>query len=258
MQIPFSKYHGAGNDFVIVDNRDEKIRFEQKQIEWLCNRHFGIGADGLMLLQSDYKADFRMIYFNSDGNQSSMCGNGGRCLVAFAFSLGVIGEKTNFQAVDGIHCANVISSDTIALQMTDVELVEELNNGDYLLDTGSPHYVRFVEDVMNIDLKENAHEIRYSDRFAEQGVNVNFVSYNGVELLIRTYERGVEDETLACGTGVTAAAIAAHKKGLVGTTVGLKAVGGDLSVNFEVSTDGYSNVWKTGPVQLVFTGNIDL
>ncbi len=258
MKIAFSKYHGAGNDFVIIDNRTGQIELNTEQIRLLCDRRFGVGSDGLILMQTHDQLDFEMVYYNSDGNQSSMCGNGGRCLVAYAKILGQIDQKTEFQAIDGIHSAIVLSEDTVSLEMTNVSKIEALNDQDFLLDTGSPHFVRFVDDVLGIDLIAEARQIRYSEKFKEQGVNVNFVSQKWSDLAIRTYERGVENETLACGTGVTAAAIAAHKKGIVETNVKLKALGGDLEVSFDVSTNGYSNVWKTGPVKLVFNGKIEL
>lgn len=258
MQIPFIKYQGAGNDFVIIDNRQKKFNLTENQIELICDRHFGIGADGLMFLQSHPEMDFEMIYYNSDGKPSSMCGNGGRCIVSFAGRLGLFSQSTNFVAVDGVHRAKLISEGVISLEMIDVDSIEIIGDNDYLLDTGSPHYIRFVKDVSTIDLINEAHSIRYSDRFNAAGVNVNFVSNDERGFQIRTYERGVENETLACGTGVTAAAIAAHKKGIAGKSVIISAQGGELKVTFDVSTIGYSNIWKTGPAHLVFTGNIEV
>ncbi|MEZ4722757.1 MAG: diaminopimelate epimerase [Flavobacteriales bacterium] len=253
--IPFYKYHGAGNDFVIIDDRES--RFDTSDVELIskmCNRHFGIGADGLMLLREINGYDFEMVYFNSDGRPSSMCGNGGRCLVSFAAKLGVVSSECKFMAVDGEHKAVVHSQDDISLEMIDVDQIENIGKSDLLLNTGSPHYIVVSDDVDSIDLVTEARKIRYSDRFKEVGVNVNFIQRTSDGIQIRTYERGVEAETLACGTGVTAAAIASHELGWFESPVTVNAVGGKLNVSFDVKGHTFFNVWKRGPVELVFEG----
>lgn len=255
MQTTFYKYHGAGNDFVIVDNRDLQFPADNiTYIEWLCDRRFGIGADGLMLLQNHPEYDFEMRYFNSDGREASMCGNGGRCIVSFAQKLGVIGTQTEFLAVDGPHEAVIESDGDISLKMSDVQDVQ-ITGGDYFLDTGSPHFVRFVEDLDKVDVFADGRAIRYSDRFREKGTNVNFVRQEGRHLTVYTYERGVEAETLACGTGITASALsAAHLSGIPSGKFTVKAKGGDLSVSFEQSAGGFRNIWLKGPAAFVFQG----
>jgi len=257
--IPFYKYHGAGNDFVIIDQREKAYlsKQDQKAIEDICDRRFGIGGDGLMFIENDPDYDFRMVYFNADGREGSMCGNGGRCIVALAARLGIIEQTTHFIAIDGPHDARVIRPDYIELKMQDLSEIE--TNTDYfVLDTGSPHYIKFVTDPHAIDVKSAGRAIRYSDRFREKGINVNFVAAKGsYQLAIATYERGVEDETLACGTGITAAALAyAKKEGHRGQQeIQLKAKGGDLAVKFQQGTEGFSNIWLCGPATYVFQGN---
>jgi diaminopimelate epimerase len=259
MKIEFNKYHGAGNDFVIIDNRNEKLRLNPDEIAFICDRHFGIGADGLMLLQNHAELDFEMIYYNSDGRDSSMCGNGGRCIVSFAHSLGVLDKgETQFQAIDGLHRAKVLSKNQVSLQMGDVFEILNVDGGAMLLDTGSPHYIKIVEDLDNLDLIKLARDVRYSPRFESAGVNVNFVKIESDHIKIRTYERGVENETLACGTGVTAAAIALNSMGLVDKEVKVLSLGGELSVRFDKSPQGYKNIWKTGPTAFVFKGIIEI
>lgn len=253
--IDFVKYHGAGNDFILIDDREEQFDTDNVSlIHQMCDRHFGIGADGLMLLRHHTDHDFEMIYFNSDGNWSSMCGNGGRCITSFAFDLGMIGSECAFMAVDGLHHARVLGEGGVALQMNDVTTIESLEDGAYFLDTGSPHYVIWRDDLESIDLINEARAVRYADRWAKEGVNVNFICPSNKGISIRTYERGVEDETLACGTGVTAAAIVAHHSRGLSSPMPVSAVGGALSVSFEVEQDKYVNVWKTGPTAKVFEG----
>lgn len=254
--IHFYKYHGAGNDFILIDDRSNSFASDnQTLIENMCDRHFGIGADGLMLLRNHADYDFEMIYYNADGKQSSMCGNGGRCIVSFAHYLGVISEKTRFLAIDGAHEAIVHSTNAISLEMIDVASIEDLTENSCLLDTGSPHYIELRSNIASIDLVTEARKIRYNDRFREKGVNVNFVELKDGIVYIRTYERGVENETLACGTGVTAAAIAMNHWKLVDTEVKVKAIGGDLEVCFDHIESLYTKVWKKGPVKSVFEGN---
>ncbi len=253
MQMEFYKYQGAGNDFVVIDNREQFFpKTKVDYIRELCHRRFGIGADGLMLLESSDKADFRMVYYNADGREGSMCGNGGRCIVAFAKLLGIIDSHTEFDAVDGLHRAE-IQGDKVSLQMIDVSQIETIGD-DVFMDTGSPHYIIRKKDLQELDIVTEAHQIRYSKRFKEKGTNVNFVSGSSGAYEMRTYERGVENETLACGTGATAVALALHYWEGVESPVNLKVSGGHLSVSFEKTSKGYQNVWLKGLAELVFKG----
>ncbi len=283
--MKFWKYQGAGNDFIMLDQREHQwiSRSDTKTIEQLCNRRFGIGADGLILLQNHEGYDFEMVYFNADGRESSMCGNGGRCIVAFAWHLGIIDKTCRFMAIDGAHEANAsgasypphtnVFSDRsqlgpslwVNLKMSDVQQVEK--EGDaYILNTGSPHYVRFVKNLDSLDMVAEGRAVRYSARWKKDGINVNLVAENGKHdiyhnlYLIRTYERGVEDETYACGTGATAAAIATFlsEGGKIGVfAIGLQTKGGRLSVQGHANGDGtFSNIWLSGPAVRVFEGEI--
>lgn len=254
----FFKYEGAGNDFVLLDDRaNEFDANDQGLIVRLCDRHFGIGGDGLMLLRKSTAADFEMVYFNADGRTSSMCGNGGRCIARFAADLGIIEREATFLAIDGMHKAEVLESG-VRLEMADVSSLEELEDGSLLLDTGSPHLIKRVDSLQLEDFIEQARAIRYSRRFRSAGVNVNFVIETEEGLALRTYERGVENETLACGTGVTAAAIAQNHWDGKTREVKVRAVGGELAVSFDVNRGHYSNIWKTGPATFVFKGAIEL
>ena len=258
MTYTFYKYQGTGNDFVMIDNRQKKInKNDTKLIHFLCDRRFGIGADGLILLENHDTLDFKMVYFNADGNESSMCGNGGRCLVAFAKFLGVIDNKATFEAIDGLHHA-IIEDDIVKLQMQDVDNVEKFESHVFL-NTGSPHHVQFESDLENFDIKNDGANIRYGAPYNEAGSNVNFVKkLNDDAFAVRTYERGVEDETLSCGTGVTAVALAMN---YIGETeknlITLKTEGGDLQVSFDKENDSYKNVWLIGPAKQVFKGEIE-
>ncbi len=258
MEATFYKYQGAGNDFVIIDDRNERFdRLNNNLVNKMCVRRFGVGADGLMLLRNKKGYDFEMIYYNSDGNESTLCGNGARCIVAFAKSLGIIGDNCYFLAVDGPHKADLIQTDEgewVSLKMGDISEVEK-GPGYCFMDTGSPHYVAFESNLQKFDLIDRAREIRYNGRFRVEGTNVNFISINEDILNIRTYERGVEDETLACGTGVTAAVLAAHATGqFKGSQLNVKAQGGNLKVKFEPDGYGYKNIWLQGPAEFVFKG----
>lgn len=256
MLLTFYKYQGTGNDFIMIDNRDKLFPVEDVQlVASLCDRRFGIGADGLILLENDESADFKMVYFNSDGNQSSMCGNGGRCLVAFAQFLGVISKKASFNAVDGLHTA-IIDNDVVDLKMNNVKEIHAKPNS-FFLDTGSPHHVQLVEGLDQFNVYKEGAKLRYG-LYGEKGSNINFVeSLDDSKFSVRTYERGVEDETLSCGTGVTAVAIAMHKANRVeGNTVDIQTKGGDLKVSFDVDAQGYSDVSLIGPAKLVFKGEI--
>ena len=260
MPLQFHKYQGTGNDFIIIDNRKMKFnRGDNALVKNLCDRRFGIGADGLILLQKKEDFDFEMVYYNSDGNESSMCGNGGRCIVEFAKTLGLVKNKAEFYAIDGEHQAE-IKQKTISLKMNNVFEVETYD--DYcFLNTGSPHYVAFVDDVEKYDVLEEGKKIRNSNRFKKDGVNVNFVERHFDEIFVRTYERGVEAETFSCGTGVTAAALVASLKNISSTpgTCEIKTLGGNLKVKFKKHSDNsFTDVWLEGPVTFVFKGEINL
>jgi diaminopimelate epimerase len=259
MKLHFYKYQGTGNDFIMIDNRT--LFFPKNNVELinnLCDRRFGIGADGLILLEPSEKEDFTMVYFNADGNEGSMCGNGGRCLVAFAKQLGVIDHKTTFDAVDGLHFATV-ENEIVSLKMIDVNTVE-VNPTHSFLNTGSPHDIRFCEDVNTVNVKETGAKIRYGAPYFETGSNVNFAQQiSNNHFKVRTYERGVEDETLACGTGVTAVAIAAHKANKTNNNlIKLDVLGGALEVSFEKEGETYKNVFLKGPAKFVFEGYITI
>jgi diaminopimelate epimerase len=260
MKLSFYKYQGTGNDFVMVDNfQDFFSKNNTKLIELLCDRRFGIGADGLILLETDKNSDFKMVYYNSDGNESSMCGNGGRCLVAFAKQLGVISNHTTFSATDGIHHATIDENGIVSLQMKDVETIK-LENDYVFLNTGSPHHVELVEDLEHFNIKEEGAKIRYSSLYGNAGSNVNFVSQiSDNTFAVRTYERGVEDETLSCGTGVTAVAIAMNSIGKTESNhITLLTEGGQLQVKFTTENGAYRNVFLIGPATFVFEGTIDI
>lgn len=261
MKIRFSKYQGTGNDFIIIDNREE--RFNGDNIEFinhLCDRRFGIGADGLMLLENSGTTSFRMRYFNSDGREGSMCGNGGRCIAAFAVHNNLIINKSSFSfdAVDGLHEASY-NNGIVSLKMQDVKELSNYN-GDYFLNTGSPHFVRFVESSDKVAVFEDGKAIRWSDQFKPNGTNVNFVEKISSEhIKVRTFERGVEDETLSCGTGVVASSIAAYKAFETSNSINIDVLGGKLHVSFQPEdNDNFKNIWLTGPATFVFEGTIDM
>ncbi|MBB1285682.1 diaminopimelate epimerase [Flavisolibacter sp. BT320] len=259
MQLHFFKYQGTGNDFVIFDNRDGSIRLSREQVAFLCNRRFGIGADGLMLLNNHPDYDFKMIYYNADGGESTMCGNGGRCLVKFAFDCGIKKPEYRFLAIDGEHLARIEDNNLVALKMNDVDSVK--NESDhFILNTGSPHYVNLVQDVMNLDVVTKGREVRYSDSFAKEGINVNFVEKTATPggIIVRTYERGVEDETYSCGTGVTAAALVCHPNEEGTNNISVQTKGGNLQVSFEKNGSRFENIWLIGPAVNVFEGNISI
>jgi len=259
MDLVFYKYQGTGNDFIIVDNRESKIELQREYIKDLCDRRFGIGADGLMLMNNRTGYDFDMLYYNSDGNRSSMCGNGGRCMVMFAYNMGLRKSEYLFNAIDGEHKAAVADNGWINLKMKDVDSVETPFS-DFILDTGSPHYVKPVSDVWNINVVKEGREIRYGKRFADKGINVNFVELNADgNISVRTYERGVEDETLSCGTGVTASALVfAHNENGF-NHINVKTPGRNLAVEFDkIGEASYKNVWLSGPATFVFKGEIEI
>ncbi|TKC03605.1 diaminopimelate epimerase [Pedobacter cryotolerans] len=260
MIINFSKYQGAGNDFILIDHRDSELKnLDNSIVAQLCDRRFGIGADGLMLLKQHDDFDFEMVYYNADGNLGSMCGNGGRCIVAFAKHLGIIDSETNFLAVDGPHYAKITAKGNwVELQMIDVDAISK-DDDAFVLNTGSPHYVKEVKDLAKLDVFSAGKEIRNNDTYKAAGINVNFVEDKGDHLFVRTFERGVEDETFACGTGVTAVAMAlAQKKqpGYIETPV--EVLGGKLQINFDYDGDIFTNVFLCGPAEKVFEGEIVL
>ena len=258
--LPFTKYQGTGNDFILIDQRQTRYltRADVKKINFLCDRRFGIGADGLILLQNKPGYDFEMIYFNADGNESTMCGNGGRCIVAFAAHLGIIEDRCTFLAIDGKHEAVIRPDGWVELKMSNVKSVEKTGSA-YVLDTGSPHYVTFVEDLTDIDVPESGAIIRYNERFKKEGINVNFAEIDKGTLHVGTYERGVEDETLSCGTGVTACALAyyLYSDKAADTTVPIQAKGGELEVRFSAAEDGsFEEIWLCGAAVKVFLGEV--
>ncbi|HUH47769.1 MAG TPA: diaminopimelate epimerase [Arenibacter sp.] len=256
MRLNFIKYQGTGNDFILIDNREDVFPEDNSGlVSHLCDRKFGIGADGLILLESDTLSDFKMVYYNSDGKQSTMCGNGGRCIVAYANLLGLIGEEASFMAIDGIHRAK-IRNDKVSLEMQDVAEIREKQNSMFL-DTGSPHHVQWVKDLAHFDVRKEGRKLRYG-LYGQPGSNINFVADMGADsFYVRTYERGVEDETLSCGTGVTAVAIALHRAGRTQKNkVAITTPGGTLEVDFESNEKGYHGIWLTGPAELVFKGEI--
>lgn len=258
--MKFEKFQANGNDFIMLTQVADTMSLSRNQIRRLCDRHFGIGADGLMILRHSEAYDFEMHYYNNDGKMAAMCGNGGRCIASFAYMKGFAKEKMIFLASDGVHEAvinEVLKKDkkfTVSLKMVDVEKVEK-HSDDYFLNTGVPHYVTFVEHVEDIDVVTRGREIRNDALFAPEGTNVNFVEIQDSRLFVRTYERGVEDETLSCGTGVTASVVAAnYKTGRYDYKVQTK--GGDFLVSFEKEGDGFKNIWLSGPAEKVFEGEI--
>ena len=260
MKIAFSKYQGTGNDFVMIDNRANFFPKENnKLIEHLCNRRFGIGGDGLILLENDLETNFKMVYFNSDGNQSTMCGNGGRCLVAFAKKLEIIENKATFIAVDGLHHATINENDIVSLQMQDITEIK-IEPDFVFLNTGSPHHVTMVENLHIYNVKENGSRIRNSELYGKAGSNINFVTQmNDSEFTIRTFERGVEDETLSCGTGATATAIAMHATHKTASNIiKINVEGGKLEISFTKWENNYVSIFLTGQAEFVFDGKIDI
>ncbi|NNC45021.1 MAG: diaminopimelate epimerase [Winogradskyella sp.] len=257
MSTIFYKYQGTGNDFIIIDNRSSQFnKNNTKRVSALCDRRFGIGADGLILLENDDEVDFKMVYYNSDGNESTMCGNGGRCITAFANMLGIISENAVFRAIDGLHQSR-LEGEKVYLQMQDVDTVK-INDSYVYLDTGSPHHVTLVNDVEALNLKSEGARIRYSDLYGKDGCNINFVQQvDETRFKVRTYERGVEDETLSCGTGVTAVAIAMSALNKTNKKqVELETPGGELSVKFSKQNDSYLDIWLIGPATFVYKGEI--
>ncbi len=268
MNIPFSKYHGTGNDFIIVDNRAQHLpHHAPKFYHQLCDRRFGIGADGIIFIENhpDASIDFEMIYFNADGSLGSMCGNGGRCIVAFAKKLGILSSNhTHFMAVDGLHEAKINdAANYVELKMQDVKAVQQTSEKAWVLDTGSPHYIQFVKDIDTIKVYEEGYQIRYSPPYKAQGINVNFVAPNKQGLSVATYERGVEAETFSCGTGVVASGIAAIMAGYACKNkdgdIPIVTKGGALKVAFKqnLNAASFNNIWLKGPAVHVFNGTFN-
>jgi diaminopimelate epimerase len=256
MTLTFYKYQGTGNDFVIMDNRDNHISLSTAQINHLCDRRFGIGADGLMLLNTLHGYDFEMKYYNADGKESSMCGNGGRCLTRFAYDMGIRKEAYHFLASDGEHEAEIDDKKWVRLKMKDVDSIVHYH-GDSILDTGSPHYIKSVQNIMNLNVYAEGKSIRNSKDFIANGINVNFVEQDQKKIIVRTYERGVEDETFSCGTGVTAAALVFAHNNMGFNRVEIKTKGGHLAVEFEkLNEQQFKNIWLCGPAEFVFKGEI--
>jgi len=296
MKLPFHKYHGTGNDFILIDNRNGKFQLTSREISRLCDRHFGIGADGLMFLSVEPGNDFGMKYFNSDGNESTMCGNGGRCIAAFARQLGIIDQKVRFLAIDGEHMAEILevkeNETHVRLRMTDInksqipdpksQIVPSpasfvLRPSSFVINTGSPHLVIFVDNLATLDVVVEGRKLRNDPQFSPGGINVNFVQVleDGC-LFVRTYERGVENETLSCGTGVTAAALTAplpaphlaspqsptqqgrgetsHLSSVTSHTI--KTLGGQLTVSFRHTGSSFTDIWLEGPAKFIFRGEV--
>lgn len=257
MKLNFYKYQGTGNDFVMIDNRQSVFdKNNTKLIQSICNRRFGIGADGLILLENHLDHDFKMVYYNADGSQS-FCGNGARCAMAFAKQLSIIKDEASFEAIDGIHNA-IIENGIVKLHMHDVEIIQKFDSHVFL-DTGSPHHIVFKEDIGDFDIKAEGAKIRYGEPYNKIGTNVNFVKkLSDSTFRIRTYERGVENETLSCGTGVTAVALAMHNLNETNhKEIALSTEGGELKVSFEEDNGAYKNIWLIGPAELVFRGSYD-
>tara|TARA_R110002072_G_scaffold302938_2_gene490090 strand:+ start:4279 stop:5052 length:774 start_codon:yes stop_codon:yes gene_type:complete len=254
MNFSFYKYQGTGNDFVIIDNRQLFFpKNNTKLIAQVCDRKFGIGADGLILLENHPRLDFTMVYYNADGHQSSMCGNGGRCLVHFANYLKIIENKAVFEAIDGLHTAQ-IDNDIVSLKMNDVTTFKTEKESIFL-NTGSPHHVTLCDTLDQLDIQTEGANLRHN-LYGKEGANINFVQQLEENLFaVRTYERGVEAETLSCGTGVTAVALAMHIKGKsISNEIQLKTPGGDLIVKFQKEGSHYTNIYLVGPAVQVFNG----
>ena len=257
MQLKFDKYQGTGNDFVIIDNRE--LIFDKSNIELvaeICDRKFGVGADGLILIENHSEFDFELVYFNADGTKS-FCGNGSRCGVSFVHKLGIISNETTFMAIDGVHEAKIIEGE-VHLKMGDVSEME-IDKDYFYLNTGSPHYIKYEDNITEMDIVSLAKEIRYNDRFKAEGTNVNFVEKGNDSLKMRTYERGVEDETLSCGTGATAVALSASVKLNMSSPIKIEVVGGELKIQFtKINDSTFEGIWLIGAATFVFEGEIKI
>lgn len=262
MKRKFWKYQGTGNDFIFFDGRSDVsgIKDNRSLIARLCDRRFGIGADGLIILEKEEGMDFRMVYYNSDGGESTMCGNGGRCSIAFAKFIGLCGDKPEFQAIDGGHQGKILQSGWVELGMINVSEIVKEDAQTFVLNTGSPHYVRILNEGEELDIVSFGKEIRYNSTYAEGGINVNtiFILEDGIK--VETYERGVEDQTLSCGTGVTACAIAYFEfmSEEIKPEIKIYTAGGELKVTFDKVEGKYQNIVLSGPANFVFEGEIDI
>jgi len=259
MELHFYKYQGTGNDFILLDGREKMPELSENQIAAMCNRRFGIGGDGLMILRHYPGYDFEMKYYNADGREGSMCGNGGRCIVRFAYHLGIHRDNYLFLAPDGEHEADIDINGMVRLKMNDVNAVKQ-HSGDFILNTGSPHYIKYVNDIREYDVPHEGYTIRNSAQFVREGINVNFVeTVNDHTIFVRTFERGVEAETWSCGTGVTAAALVSAHNETGFNQVDVETLGGMLSVEYDRVSEGeYRNIWLIGPAEYVFEGHINL
>lgn len=262
MDINFSKYQGAGNDFIMINGfeYDEYKSLTPHHVEMLCDRRYGIGADGLIVLKPTPKFDFEMLYFNADGFPGSMCGNGGRCSFRFAQDIQIVGEKADFKASDGAHTAYLNSDGMISLHMKDVNEIKVIEHNMFELNTGSPHIVKIVADLNEVDIVAEGRSIRNSLAYINEGINVNFVQLFPDHIQVATYERGVEDETFSCGTGVTASALVVMEKDYFTEKVEVRTKGGILNVmaTMDKQEDKMSNVWLTGPAVFVFEGCLEV
>lgn len=262
MIVQFKKYHGTGNDFILIDGREfDSSFFNHKLIRSMCDRRFGVGSDGLIILGPSNQYDFKMQYFNADGHEGSMCGNGGRCITAFARDLGIITQETTFEGIDGKHSASLLPSGEIRLKLKDVDGIRWMEDG-YLLDTGSPHFVKFTSGLDKLNVDQEGREIRMQSRFGKSGVNVNFVEPGGStnRISVRTFERGVENETYSCGTGVTAAALCSyfHDKSDI-FSYHIHTLGGNLNVSFRARHHTqFTDIHLTGPALKVYEGSIEV
>lgn len=261
MKIHFYKYQATGNDFVMIDNRSGGLSLTAEQIQKICDRKFGVGADGLMLIEKDPKLDFSLVYYNQDGSQS-LCGNGSRAAMSFASYLNMVNGKASFNAYDGRHDASLNSDGIVRLKMNDSKDLTR-HGDDLFIHTGSPHVIRFVTDIQSYPVYDEGKKIRYSDTFKPGGTNVNFVELlPDNTIFVRTYERGVENETLSCGTGVTAAALAATTNGYK-SPINIKTLGGELAVEFKISqsaasSETFEEIFLVGPAKMVFKGELEL
>jgi len=259
--ILFYKYHGTGNDFVLIDNRNNHFKADNNQIAFICNRRLGIGADGIILLENKKGYDFFMRYFNSDGSEGSMCGNGGRCAVAFANHLGIISDKAKFYGADGAHSAVITDQKNnvllVNLKLKNVNEILKFQN-DFIIDTGSPHYIRFVKSVKKVNVESLGGKLRNDKKISEKGVNVDFVEITKTGLFVRTYERGVEQETLSCGTGVTASALVYSYKNNISSPILINTLGGKLKVHFKTKNNSFTDVWLEAPATFVFSGGLQV
>jgi diaminopimelate epimerase len=261
LKLHFYKYQATGNDFVLIDNRNGGFSFSTEQVKKICDRKFGVGADGLMLIEKDPELDFSLVYYNNDGSQS-LCGNGSRAAVTMAAKLGLLNGKTRFNAYDGAHDAQLLGEDIVKLKMNDVTDINKIGE-DFFINTGSPHYIRFIGEIENHPVYEEGKKIRHHEAFKPGGTNVNFVEVLAENaIFVRTFERGVENETLSCGTGVTAAALAASYKGYE-SPVKIGTLGGELLVEFKKSTEAgnpgrFTDIFLIGPAKMVFEGDLEL